>query len=312
MTLNEKIYGKTIPDILEHIESFKGKTLVFFDTETTGLEPNRPYEQVTQIAAIAVNGDDWTKLGQFEEKAALNQNVKQILSDPSIKAFVEKLKDPNFQIANKEVDKNILTPETQEMLRNIKNPISREYMKDYVRWVKKYKKHPTSLEDILGFTRYSSGKPEGERVSEKDMLINFEKFVNGYGNDVILISHNAGFDMKVIETRRRENGLQRMKKYKVFDNLMFTRYFLIPLKVALNDKEFLDQVTTKSKVQPYSSSLGKVAQAMSINPSGWHDALADVDMMIQVMQKIIELLRINMKLDVRSYQGLQAKRTRNL
>ena len=310
--INERLYGKTIPDILEHIESFKGKTLVFFDTETTGLEPNRIYEQVTQIAAIAINGDNWSKLGQFEEKAALGANVKQILSDPSIKTFVEKLKDPNFQIANKEVDKNILTPQTQEMLRNIKNPVSREYMKDYVRWVKKYKKHPTSLEDILGFTRYSSGKPEAERVSEKDMLINFEKFVNQYGNDVILISHNAAFDMKVIETRRRENGLQRMKKYKVFDNLMFTRYFLIPLKVVLNDKEFLDQVTTKSKVQPYSSSLGKVAQAMSINPTGWHDALADVDMMIQVMQKIIELLRINMKLDVRSYQGLQAKRTRNL
>ena len=310
--INERLYGKTIPDILEHIESFKGKTLVFFDTETTGLEPNRIYEQVTQIAAIAINGDNWSKLGQFEEKAALGANVKQILSDPSIKTFVEKLKDPNFQIANKEVDKNILTPQTQEMLRNIKNPVSREYMKDYVRWVKKYKKHPTSLEDILGFTRYSSGKPEAERVSEKDMLINFEKFVNQYGNDVILISHNAAFDMKVIETRRRENGLQRMKKYKVFDNLMFTRYFLIPLKVVLNDKEFLDQVTTKSKVQPYSSSLGKVAQAMSINPSGWHDALADVDMMIQVMQKIIELLRINMKLDVRSYQGLQAKRTRNI
>ena len=310
--INERLYGKTIPDILEHIESFKGKTLVFFDTETTGLEPNRIYEQVTQIAAIAINGDNWSKLGQFEEKAALGANVKQILSDPSIKTFVEKLKDPNFQIANKEVDKNILTPQTQEMLRNIKNPVSREYMKDYVRWVKKYKKHPTSLEDILGFTRYSSGKPEAERVSEKDMLINFEKFVNQYGNDVILISHNAAFDMKVIETRRRENGLQRMKKYKVFDNLMFTRYFLIPLKVVLNDKEFLDQVTTKSKVQPYSSSLGKVAQAMSINPTGWHDALADVDMMIQVMQKVIELLRINMKLDVRSYQGLQAKRTRNI
>jgi DNA polymerase III alpha subunit (gram-positive type) len=309
--INEKIYGKTIPEILEHIEQFKGKNLVFFDTETTGLEPNRPYEQVTQIAAMVVNGDDWSKLGTFEEKAKLNANVQQILNDPAIKAFVEKLKDPNFQVTNKEVDKNILTPQTQELIRNIKSPISREYMKDYVRWVKKYKKHPTSLEDILGFTRYSSGKPESERVSEKDMLMNFENFINKYGDDLILISHNAAFDMKVIETRRRENGLPRMKKYKVFDNLMFTRYFLIPLKVVLNDKQFLDQVTTKSKVQPYSSSLGKVAQAMSINPSGWHDALADVDMMIQVMQKIIELLRINMKLDVRSYQGLQAKRTRN-
>lgn len=310
--IKEAIYGKTIPDILKHIEQFKGNILVFFDTETTGLEPNRPYEQVTQIAGIAVNGDDWSKIETFEEKATLNQNVQQILKDPAIKAFVEKLKDPAFQISTKEGDKNTLTPETQKLLRNIQNPISREYMKDYVRWVKKYKKHPTSIEDILGFTRYSSGKPQEERVSEKEMLVNFEKFVTKYGNNVILISHNAAFDMKVIETRRRENGLPRMSKYKVFDNLAFTRFFLIPLKVTLNDSDFLEKVMTKSKMQPYSSSLGKVAQAMSINPSGWHDALADVDMMIQVMQKIIELLRINMKLDIKSYQGTQAKRLRNI
>jgi DNA polymerase III alpha subunit (gram-positive type) len=309
--IKERIYGKTIPEILEYIEQFKGKTLIFFDTETTGLEPNRSYEQITQIAAISINGDDWSILGKYEEKAHLGANVKQILNDPTIKKLVDKIKDPKFKIIDKLDDKKNLSDEAQSLIRNIRNPISREYMKDYIRWVKKYKKHPTSLEDILGFTRYSTGKPESERVSEKEMLINFEKFVSKHGDNIILVSHNAAFDMKVIETRRRENGLQRMKKYKVFDNLAFTRFFLIPLKVTLNDKEFLDQITTKSKMQPYSSSLGKVAQAMSINPSGWHDALADVDMMIQVMQEIIKLLRVNIKLDIKSYQGTQAKKLRN-
>ena len=189
---------------------------------------------------------------------------------------------------------------------------AREYMKDYVRWVKKYKKHPTSLEDILGMTRYSSGKPESERVSEKQMLSNFEKFVEKHGDNIVMIAHNAGFDMKTIEARRRINLLGRMPKHGVFDNLQFVRFFLIPLLVTLNDKEFLDQITTKSKVQPYSSSLGKVAQAMKINPSGWHDALADVDMMIQVMKRLIELLEQNKAADIRSFQGIQAKRLRNM
>jgi len=103
-----------------------------------------------------------------------------------------------------------------------------------------------------------------------------------------------------------------MPKHSVFDNLQFVRFFLIPLLVTLNDKEFLDQITTKSKVQPYSSSLGKVAQAMKINPSGWHDALADVDMMIQVMRRLIELLEENQTLDIRKFQSTQAKRLRNM
>ena len=132
--MNEaKLYGKTIPEVLEHIKQFKGKTLIFFDTETTGLEPNRPYEQVTQIAAMAVNGDDWNVIDKFEEKASLNLNTQRILNDPSIKAFVAKLKEPNVKITSD--DKKELSSEIQNLIRNIKDPISREYMKDYVRWV---------------------------------------------------------------------------------------------------------------------------------------------------------------------------------
>ena len=309
--MNEaRLYGKTIPEILEHIKQFKGKTLIFFDTETTGLEPNRPYEQVTQIAAMAINGDDWSLLDKFEEKATLNPNTQKILNDPSIKAFVSKLKEPNVKVTSDETKE--LSPEIQSLIRNIRDPISREYMKDYVRWLKKYKKHPTALEDILGMTRYSSGKPESERVTEKEMLKNFEKFVEKFGDNVVMIAHNASFDMKTIEARRRINLLGRMPKHTVFDNLQFVRFFLIPLVVTLNDQEFLSQVTTKSKVQPYSSSLGKVAQAMKINPSGWHDALADVDMMIQVMRRLIELLEENRTADIRSFQSTQAKRLRNM
>jgi len=305
----EKLYGKTISEILDHIKKFKGKTLVFFDTETTGLEPNRPYEQVTQIAAMAINGEDWSLIDKFEEKATLNLNTKQILTDPSIKSFVAKLKEPNVKIVspNKE-----LTPEIQSLIRDIKNPVSREYMKDYVRWLKKYKKHPNTLEDILSMTRYSSGQLESERVSEKTMLQNFENFLKKYGDNIIMIAHNASFDMKTVETRRNMNGLTRMPKYNVFDNLQFVRFFLVPLMVTLNDQEFLSNITTKSKIQPYSSSLGKVAQAMKINPSGWHDALADVDMMVQVIKNLIKMLEDNISVDIRGFQGVQSRRLRKM
>lgn len=185
-------------------------------------------------------------------------------------------------------------------------------MKDYVRRLKKDGKHPDSIEDILIKTKYSSGKPESERVSEKEMLENFGKFVEKHGDNIIMIAHNAGFDMKTIETRREINGLARMPKHTVFDNLQFVRFFLIPLLVTLKDEEFLTKITTKSKVQPYSSSLGIIAKAMKLNTSGWHDALADVDMMIKVMKGLIKLLQENESADIRSFQGTQAKRLRNM
>jgi DNA polymerase III alpha subunit (gram-positive type) len=333
--INEKMYGKTIPEILALIDSFKGKTLVFFDTETTGLNPDRIYEQVTQIGAIAVNGDTWSEIETFDQKAKLGANVQKVMNDPAVKDFIAKIKDPKFQVAitkiekektpdgkEKDVKKKYLTQQSVDLIQKIKDPVSREFVKDYVRNVKKYGKHPTPIEDILGFTKYSSGKPEEERVSEKDLLINFEEFVKKFGPNVIMLSHNAGFDMKVIEGRRQRNELPPMKKNKVFDTLRFVQYFLIPLKVALGDKEFLSKIQVKWKDKTtgkekeikdsYYAKLGIIAKTMSVDPKNWHDALADVGMMLQILPKIVKMLEANKDIDISKSQGLQAAKTRNI
>lgn len=256
--INEKLYGKSIQEILTLIDSFKGKTLIFFDTETTGLNPDRVYEQVTQIGAIAVDGNDWSEIETFDQKAKLGANTQKIMNDPAIKDFLDRIKDPNFQVADtkiekvkmpdgeeKEIKKKYLTQQSVDLIRNIQDPVSREFVKDYIRNLKKRGKHSMSVQDILGITKYSSGKPESERVSEKDLLINFENFVKKFGPNVIMLSHNAGFDMKVIEGRRQRNGLPPMTKNKVFDTLRFVQYFLIPLKMALGDKDFLAKIQVK-------------------------------------------------------------------
>lgn len=56
----------------EFFQNLKGRTVVFFDTETTGFNPRLPYRQITQLAAVALDLETNTVLGNFAEVLSLN------------------------------------------------------------------------------------------------------------------------------------------------------------------------------------------------------------------------------------------------
>jgi len=60
----------------------EGKTLIFFDTETTGLNPFT--SQITEIAAMAVEGSTNTTLDIFHRKIMLLQELKAKLSNDTV------------------------------------------------------------------------------------------------------------------------------------------------------------------------------------------------------------------------------------
>lgn len=71
---NKMLYFRqTIDSILDKI---KGKTIIVFDTETTGLSVKLPWVQVTEIAAIAFDADTSKELGRFHKKINLTQVTK--------------------------------------------------------------------------------------------------------------------------------------------------------------------------------------------------------------------------------------------
>jgi DNA polymerase III alpha subunit (gram-positive type) len=70
ITLQESgILGSNIEDFFQNL---KDRTLVFFDTETTGFNPRLPYRQITQLAAMALNLETNTVLDTFSEVLSLN------------------------------------------------------------------------------------------------------------------------------------------------------------------------------------------------------------------------------------------------
>lgn len=76
--LNEKKYHSGM-DFSDVQGSIKGKTLIFFDTETTGLDPNIKYVQITEIAGVAYD-DKGNQLDTFHQKIHLTDNVKKVIA----------------------------------------------------------------------------------------------------------------------------------------------------------------------------------------------------------------------------------------
>ena len=73
----------------EVFDELKNKAIIFFDTETTGL--NHVKDQVTEIAAIAVKGPNFEEIEQYHKKIKLTDKTLKRLEDES-----EKAKDPKF------------------------------------------------------------------------------------------------------------------------------------------------------------------------------------------------------------------------
>lgn len=271
-----KLYAYTIREILDGLLKFDGKTLILFDTETTGMKPHLPYNQLTHIAAMAFDGSTLGELGEFSKKVNLGEPTNRAINDPS-------------------------------------SPEAKHLEKQMARHLRKYKKADLHPRDILKMTGYESGNEE--RLGEQEALIAFEAFLNQFDN-VMLIAHNAGFDMKTIEARRRFYGMAPMKRAPVLDTVRITRFFFIPALLSMENvpevKNILVGLLAKTKYKSYSSSLGKLAQVLGIRMDNWHDAKEDVKMLMAVLQKMIQFLKNNVGNDIRKQQGVAAKRFRNM
>ena len=84
--LNEnKMWYKTIPQILEWIDSKSNMSWVWIDTETTGLGGPKQ-QQLTQVSAIATEYDfvsnSFKELDTYDEKIKLTSDIKSRYAEP--------------------------------------------------------------------------------------------------------------------------------------------------------------------------------------------------------------------------------------
>jgi DNA polymerase III epsilon subunit-like protein len=91
-------FGDSLNNYIDYIETV-GKTFIFFDTETTGL--NQKEDQITQISAIACDGtsDNFAELETFSAKLSLNDDIKNrmISGTDQNKEWIKKYASDRFK-----------------------------------------------------------------------------------------------------------------------------------------------------------------------------------------------------------------------
>lgn len=266
----------TTQEFIDKMNSFAKHTWIFFDTETMGLEPNS--DQLTEIAAIAVSPVGWRDDAEF------------------IGEFNEKIK---------------LNPESLERLNNPESPERMDWEKEQ----SKFKKRLDKPQDVLSLTRY------GERgrafMSEKRALEEFVNFISQFDNP-LLLAQNAAFDMKFVSTRlAKYDGA--LEKLPVLDTMTVMNNYMVPLLRTLakqqdwEAKKILNKLTQKSQWggRYTSVSMGVVSKAFNISINDWHNALADVKMMMAMFREVYKLLKRDSDVNIRpSYDKVMAKQHR--
>lgn len=247
-----KMWYKSIPEILNWLEEKSKIPWILLDTETTGLGGPKK-EQLTQISAIICQYDfksnTFKELGQFDEKIKLTSYTKSKYNEPG----------------------------------------------DKTKWV-------------LGFNRYGSGGYKYKE--EQDTINNFFEFISQY-EPCLLVAQNAQFDMQMLGGR-----YSNKIKNEVFDTKALIQLYFLPLlqKLAEKDpkyKEMIDFIGTSPRDNGLiSSSMSKIGPVLNVNMSGYHDALTDCRLMLEMYQRIVDILKQNKNIDITKYQTERIKNLR--
>jgi len=260
---SKKLHGITIDDLLDKFLKFEGKTLIMFDLETLGLNPVYEYEQITEVAAWAIRGEDFEILDKLNYKVNLSKSAKTLLDDPN------SLERGNWERRQRKRGKNAMTDPN----------------------------------DILKMTRYHKIDPQiEEEASALEKFIQFvNKYPNpvlvahNAEFDVKFVgTRGAKYGIELPKTEVLDT--LKISRY-------FFAPAIETLVDEVEATELLQSLfRQRGKITHTSSRLGELAEAFKISSEYWHTANADVEMMLGVLGKMIEFLGKHRGADIRKRQ----------
>lgn len=273
-----KMTGISVLDALQKLDSLADKTWIFFDTESTGFDQNK--DQVTEIAAIAVEPNNWQDpkiVGTYHEKIKLNADILRRLNDPQSPERIE------WEKAQDKQYKRLEKPQ-----------------------------------DVLSMTRY--GEKGVDFKDEQMTLEEFRKFIVQFSDPVLVAqnaSHDMKFvngrlrqklpKIPVVDTvpLLKFQLIPLLQALTDVDNISKN---VLPDLPEDKKEEFMNIFKMASGVLEKisgrggpSASLGKIADAFEINADEWHNALADTKMLIDVYKKTYNTLQLIKKYGVKTF-----------
>jgi DNA polymerase III epsilon subunit-like protein len=156
--------------------------------------------------------------------------------------------------------------------------------------------------------KYPKGMP-----NEEDIIRQFVSYLENQPNPV-LVAQNAEFDVNFVQTRADLYNIPvNMREYPIFDTMMLIKLWHNSLIKTLADEGneqaqiILQALTMTGKFGEYtSSSMGPVSKAYEISTDDWHNALADVKMMMGMTRAIFIALLDSSNVNISKYQDRMA------
>ena len=190
--MHEASLAKYLDTPLDIFNKLKNETLLFFDTETTGLNPHE--NQLTEIAAQVVQGPEFKVIGEFDRKIALNEDTKlKIEKEKSLPIDPKKKTIEQVLEMNRYNDNSMRADNEQTVLSDFKDFCERhnaiivgqnaKFDMGFVNTRGKMKIANKGVYDTMLFARYFL-IPAIKALSEKDIpkeLIREQYLVNDKG-----------------------------------------------------------------------------------------------------------------------------------
>jgi DNA polymerase III alpha subunit (gram-positive type) len=260
-SLLEEEKKQLLQKLKEKFDQYKDYYWVFFDTETTGKEPAT--EQITEFAAIAVDAD----FSNYDESAIQDSLHKKVYLRQDME--ISDTTDPNDPRA-------MSRAQVASMTRAGAPKDPKKAMRKGVK--------PFSAEDFV---------EEAELCSLIDSF--FKKLETN--KKIVLVAHNARFDVGFVRETFKRNGLGDFN-YPTIDTVRLAQDFYVPLLRLGKEQELVatyDKLFSQTEIETInkgslSKKLGVLAKTLDIDAKGWHSAIADVKMLIDVTKAMFKQL----------------------
>jgi DNA polymerase III epsilon subunit-like protein len=241
----------TLLSLDQVIAQAQGQTIVAFDTETTGLDPNAKSTQITEIAAIAVDGTGKT-VDQYHVKIDLNDEVKKIIDH-------EKKTGEPF-IGNRKISDNLEMTGYDSLDANMVD--ERKGVVGFKDFVEKY--NPLLLAQNLAF--------DMKQINTK-LKSYGESPVTGF-ETIDTLTFAKTQMMGILSSMRDEAEANRILDQMTQELLVWDRY--------------KNKKIPRKKVRHTLEVLGKV---FNVSTKMWHSGIADTKQLIGIYFAMIEWMK---------------------
>lgn len=253
-SLDEGQIEKKLISIEQIVDKLKDRVLIFFDTETTGLDPKRDFTMITQIAAVAYDSTSGEKVGQINIKAHLSDAVKARIADEAERvasgAWAER--HPGRLTIDQILQMTAYHSESAPFREE------KEMLEEFRGFIEGFSgRKPIIVAHNARFDMYQLGK-----AMERHKLARLAKLPV---MDTMTLNKNYLFPLLSLLEKDEPGSEGRAEAEPL-------------LKVLRPQKRFLNR-------------LGNLGAAFQVSTEHWHDALADVEQLAGILSKTIEFFK---------------------